>query len=333
MNMTSGVLQRWRFAGIGLLACALSGCMGGTGTDTENGIVVTARVVNASGTPAQGVEVTVLPANARGDSLGENPLVNPNTPLVTDSNGYIYVILKSPGVYVAEGRRADTALFIDSLRTQQGTASTVGFSNGQVFVVEPSLRAIGKIRMLSGFRADSGRVFLRGTKLQSPVGMDGSYDLAWLPLSAETMTITVVYSSKPSATRYVRVAEQGGSLVVFAPSGATRCLTDSATATIPVDTIPGSLASPSDVAGLVGNACAGTTTGTLVQVLKSDASGKTLEIAGSYVIPEVDALVPAGRAVSTACVMPEKGATGRGVLKLVAGEIVVDDLRRTANCP
>jgi hypothetical protein len=54
------------------------------------------------------------------------------------------------------------------------------------------------LRLLSGYRPDSGTVALQGTNLQWNLEAGGDFDLGWLPPSAEKMTLRVSYSASPT---------------------------------------------------------------------------------------------------------------------------------------
>jgi hypothetical protein len=190
-------------AGIAATASALvlAGCLGGTGTDTENGILVSARVVTADGTPAANVSLTVFEAHTWADSPLTSPVVGPDSSdaFLTNSEGYVTFLLKQSGTYVAKGSVKDTVLFLDTLRAKIDRNGVIGGGVGSpLFHTEEPKRAKGKMRLLSGYSPDSGRVALQGTNLQWTLGADGEFDLGWLPPSAEKMTLRVSYWASPS---------------------------------------------------------------------------------------------------------------------------------------
>jgi hypothetical protein len=327
-------------AGLAVLLAliALPGCLGGTGTDTENGIVITTRVVDGSGDPVAGLEMQVSHTRTSSDSLVESPLVNPGLLLVTDNAGIVIIQLKRPGIYIAQGRRGDTIMLLDTLRALVDPVTGVLLSGlgNPVYTAGTPVRASGRLRLLSGFKADSGRVYLRGTSQFSNLGADGSYDLGWVTSAAEKMAITVVYASKPAETRFVKIASHGGGLSVLTTGTGDRCLSDSAAVAAPVDTVDGSITYTWDVARLVGKACSGRE-GALVRAYRADAAGNVIASLGNFVVPASDAPPRAdSSALHVACLSPSRTPTDRVTLRLlageIAGEIVVDDLVRGLGC-
>src|SRR5688572_16202472 len=112
----------------GLLAASLLGaCIGGTGTDTDNGVVpagkgpltgtgTAARVVDADGKPLAGVTLALHRPDFHPDSgaAAELLLDAVKTP-VTDSDGYVRFNLIQPGRYVVEGSRGGAVILFDTL--------------------------------------------------------------------------------------------------------------------------------------------------------------------------------------------------------------------------
>lgn len=323
------------------------GCMSGTGTDTENGVYISAHVINATGAPVANVTLNVLELTTRGDSTITSPVHEDGAVLTTDASGRAHFYLKTNGTYMTTGTRGDSVLFIDTLRTRvapTGPTATPGMGHPE-FQVEAPVRATGRLRFHSGLAVDSGRVMLRGTKIVSALTDSGTYSLGWLPPSSQKTVLTVAYEGRARAVRYVKVSVNEALLTVHAPANGAQCLTDSAAATTGALTREGSLATPAGQARLVGNVC-GAETGALVRLLQVDASGIMQKSLGSFVIPDVDApsiwtrngagedmgkaAVPAG------CIESESnltaGLTGRATLRLVNGEIVVNDYRDGTNC-
>lgn len=195
--------RSFRKAAAALSAFVLAACMGGTGTDTENGIqpvLVMVRVVADGDVPVASVRIDVNHVYSRADSATESPVVEEDTAaLTTDELGFASFRLVMEGEYVAQGSVKDSILFLDTLRARSARDSIVsGSFGGILFHVEEPLRAAGRLRLLSGYRPDSGRIVLRGTKLLWKLGEDGAYDLGWLPPAAEKMTLRVVYWASPT---------------------------------------------------------------------------------------------------------------------------------------
>ncbi len=330
-----------RFGWTALTAFALLGCMAGTGTDTENGVYVSAHVVTATGAPVANVNVSIHDLSTRADSTVTSPHYEEGASLKTDPNGRVYFYLKKNGVYMASGKRGDSVVFIDTLRMRgQGGGTPVHGLGHPEFQVETPVRATGTVRFHSGLVPDSGRVMLRGTRINTTFSDSGVYNLGWLPPSSEKTLLTVTYQGTSRDTRYVKVTTQGVQLTVHGSTRDGHCLADSTDPVSPALslTLDGSLARTEDVARLVGKACA-VQVGAVVRVLETDTAGKVIGERGSYVIPSPDASTPwdqlrtdmTGAAVPAGCIETESnltaGLTGRATLRLAHGEILVNDFR------
>lgn len=325
-----GALRNWLLAGACLAAFSLSACLGGTGTDTENGIEisVSARVVDSSGNAVPGVTIAVHDATARVDSGIDNPLKDSTVTVVSDSNGRVHFELQKAGLYTVAGSLGDSVVFVDTVRAV-GKPTGVGtpvFGDPQ-FKVERPVRADGTVRLLSGFSPDSGgQAMVRGTKIQSRLGTNADYRLGWLPPSAEKFPLAVAYATKAAEKRFVKVLASGSGWTVRSTSGLSRCLSDSSSATV-----MGTLSAPT-VQGAAGKACVGRP-GTIVRVLQIDSSGTTLGTLGDYVIPDRAAMLGDSVSIPKACIRSGNPGTSRATLSLMAGTIVVDDIIRGSGCP
>ncbi len=187
----------------GILAAALAACLGGTGTDTENGaapVHVSVQVVWTDSSPVAGARLAVYEAYSRADSVLENPVLEEDSAdLLTDMGGFLTFRLKKNGTYVVQGNREDTIIFIDTLQakiSRQG-ALPGGVGNTRFHATAP-VRVMGRMRLLSAQRPDSGRIVLQGTNLLWKLKADGDYDMGWLPPDAEKMTLRVVYWAAPT---------------------------------------------------------------------------------------------------------------------------------------
>lgn len=215
MNPSSRTRRfRFRFLALAAASVLLWGCiMGGTGSDTENGVTgenphpdvvslqgISARVVDGSGMPLQGIFLNLYPPSYRPDSAQApvSPLADPAAALVTDSDGYAGIALKSAGTFVIEGRSAGQIVFFDTLPVPdlKATASFT-FRTRQV----RSFR--GKVRLASGMRIDSGTVFIRGTARSVKVDAEGGYDLGVLPEDVGRMAVGMRFASSPTVVREV----------------------------------------------------------------------------------------------------------------------------------
>jgi hypothetical protein len=312
-----------------LAAFSLSACLGGTGTDTENGleISISARVVDSSGTPVSGVTLAVHDATARVDSGIQNPLLDSTVEIVSDSNGKVHFSLQKAGLYTVAGKVGDSVVFVDTVRAL-GKPSGVSLPGvgGPQFKVERPIRAAGKVRLLSGYSPDSGMAMVRGTKIQSALDTGGSYMLGWLPPSAEKFPLAVGYGNKAAETRFVKVVAEGSGWSIRRTAGLERCMSDSTTATT-----SGNLSATS-LEGAAGKACVGRR-GTVVRILQTDSSGSVLGTLGDYVIPDPAASLGDSTSIPKACVRPGIPGTSRATLNLTTGIISVDDIIRGHGCP
>lgn len=186
-----------RPAGI-LAALCLSGCLagGGTGTDTENGIA--ARVTDSLGAPLAGVLLRLYYPDYRPDSgqVAADPVADEYRRMETDERGYAYFNLKAAGKFVVEGisPAQGNTMFFDTL-----AVSDLRQKAGFTFRVRSAKAFQGKVRLASGMRIDSGRVFIRGTGVVCRVDSAGGYDLGLLPVDIERMAIGARLTSSPVA--------------------------------------------------------------------------------------------------------------------------------------
>ena len=189
-------------------AClCLSACIiGGTGTDTENGMTVNpnagpnalegiyARVTDSAGRPLAGVSLAFFDPAYRPD-LGQSPeavVANRADSLVSDTGGYVRLTLKAAGKFVVEGVSQGKTLFFDTLAVPDLQHAAI-----YPFRARASLAFKGKVKLTSGLRIDSGRVFIRGTGRMARVDSAGGYDLGLLPADAERMALGVRFVSSP----------------------------------------------------------------------------------------------------------------------------------------
>jgi len=189
----------------------LAGCiLGGTGTDTPNGITTndsaggfsgfTARVVDSSGLPVPGVTLAVFDTGFRPDAgKAQIPLTyNADKALVTDAKGQADIALRAGGVYVLEGSRGDETVLFDTLRIgNPQAAATISFAVRRVKAYK------GRVKLASGMHVDSGAVFIRGTRRWARVDADGGYDLGTLPVDAVRMAIGMRYAATPTSVRQI----------------------------------------------------------------------------------------------------------------------------------
>src|SRR4051812_8741343 len=141
-----------------VLAGCLSSCiLGGTGTDTENGVSnktdnqdpnkltgIAARVTDSLGRPLRGVVLRLFDPAYRPD-LGTAPVAVATTPpesLVTDTGGYARITLKAAGKFVVEGMQQDKTLFFDTLAVADLKQSAI-----YTFRARASLTFRGKVKL------------------------------------------------------------------------------------------------------------------------------------------------------------------------------------------
>jgi hypothetical protein len=187
------------------ISACLSACLfGGTGTDTENGITnnvdpnelqgIYARVTDSAGRPMAGVSLAFFDPAYRPD-LGQPPeavVANRADSLVSDTGGYVRLTLKAAGKFVVEGVAHGKTLFFDTLAVPDLQHAAI-----YPFRARASLAFKGKVKLTSGLRIDSGRVFIRGTGRMARVDTAGGYDLGLLPADAERMALGVRFVSSP----------------------------------------------------------------------------------------------------------------------------------------
>lgn len=191
-----------RLVPAGIAGLLLAACIGGTGTDTDNGVELVdkgrghltgdgtvARVVDAGGNPLAGVALALHRPDFHPDSGVAADLVldSVKTP-VTDSSGYARFHLIQPGRYVVEGSRGGAVLFFDTLAV--GDVKTLA---AYTFIARPGGLVQGRVRLASGLKVVSGSIFVRGTSRRSALDSTGGYDLGTLPLNVGLMSIGVTY--------------------------------------------------------------------------------------------------------------------------------------------
>jgi hypothetical protein len=202
-----------RLASAGVAGFLLAACIGGTGTDTDNGIVrggdkgplsgtgTAARVVDASGNPLPGVTVSLHRPDFHPDSSAEVDLVLDSVKApVTDSDGYVKFNLIQPGAYVVEASRGDAVLLFDTL-----VVADVKALAAFTFIARPGRDVEGHVRLASGLQVASGSIFIRGTSRRSALDPAGGYDLGTLPSDVALMSIGLTYRA---IAVEARVAEQ-----------------------------------------------------------------------------------------------------------------------------
>ncbi len=198
------------------LASLLVGCIiGGTGTDTENGVTdtknnqsalsITARIVDTSGNPVAGVVLTAVQSSFRPDSVHPtviNYAVSNDTnqkEVVSNTQGRVGFNLSTSGTYIVEGSKAGQKLFFDTLRI-----ADVKIGQTLTFHVRPLHKFQGRVKLASGMRIDSGKVFIRGTSLAVNVDAAGAYNLGLLPFDISKMAIGLRFHSSPTGVVEIR---------------------------------------------------------------------------------------------------------------------------------
>ncbi len=228
---TAGVFRTGKFqlgfAFILSASLALVGCIiGGTGTDTENGVNtqdkgkapidltkngVYAHVVDASGAPLSRVLVTLYRPDYRPDT-GYGPvnvLIPGNKSPDTDTLGYARIPLADTGKFVAEGRTATGVLFYDTLKV-----ATLGKPSVFTLQSRPSQAYHGAVALASGLHIDSGAVFIRGTPMWVRVDRDGNYDLGRLPIDVARMGLGIRFHAHPVTVKEVTAPSQNDPVIL-----------------------------------------------------------------------------------------------------------------------
>ena len=198
-------------AALAVLSMLVLGCIfGGTGTDTENGVAdkkaenagvtisgVSARVVDGEGKPIDGVTLRLYQPEYRPvqGSISAILVRDPGKALVSDSGGYVKLQLTSFGKFVVEGVLAGQTLFYDTLAVPDTTSTLFTFRTRDL------KSYLGKVKLVSGMRIDSGAVFIRGTGRFAKMDTAGNYDLGLLPSDVVRMAIGIRFSSSPVSVK------------------------------------------------------------------------------------------------------------------------------------
>lgn len=191
------LMKRLAWAAAPLLLFA---CMGGTGSDTENGI--TAKVFDAGGAPAEGVTLAVHSEGFRPDSGDkEDPILEATNGMRSDFRGYVHFRLKEPGNYVIEVMGGQNTLSFDTLKV----ADLTGHLIKTIRLGDYPTSFRGKLSLESGLKFDSGFVFVRGTGHVGKIDTGGRYSLGTLPGGALAMGIGVRYHASPRRARVVEL--------------------------------------------------------------------------------------------------------------------------------
>ena len=194
-------------------AALLLACIGGTGTDTDNGINsvkggpldgfsgTVVRVADPAGNGIPGVDLFLHTPGYRGDSSAPEDLLLDTVKVPrSDSLGYARFNLLRPGRYVVEARLAGAALFFDTI-----AVADVKSLSAYTFLRRPSVPAKGAVRLESGLRVASGTVFVRGTGRFARLDSAGGYDLGLLPGDVGRLAIGLSYRA---VVQEARIAEQ-----------------------------------------------------------------------------------------------------------------------------
>jgi hypothetical protein len=197
-------------AALSLASALMWGCLGGTGTDTENGVIgnsnkvditgISARVVDGGGTPLGGISLKLYLPGFRPDSGSAPPslLIDSAKPMVSDTAGFVTIQLKAAGKFVVEGVSSGQTVFYDTLAVPDVKHSTLF-----TFRTRAVKGFLGKVKLASGMRIDSGTVFIRGTGRFAKVDPAGNYDLGSLPEDIGRMAVGMRFASSPTSVREV----------------------------------------------------------------------------------------------------------------------------------
>jgi hypothetical protein len=216
--------MRGRILGLAIptFTMLLAGCIiGGTGTDTENGVkdknvnsmneapagttVIQAHVVDTTGKPIPGVLLTAIGIYYRPDSMNSiasEILRSTDTKqkeVVSDSKGAAAFLAAGPGTFVVEGSKEGRSLFFDTLKIGDAKALV------NITYTASRLRAFqGRVNLASGMHIDSGKVFIRGTRRSVKIDSQGNYNLGILPVNIDRMGFGVRFVASPTAVLEVK---------------------------------------------------------------------------------------------------------------------------------
>lgn len=247
-------------------AFILAACMGGTGTDTDNGLAESGwhlRFEDGDGVPQAGVTVLALPADwipTGPAAAAESSWPTASVTATTSEEGWARLPFAEAGDYRVEVLGPDGASlgFAGLSVTDTGRSDTLRLSR------QPSRNLQGTLVLASGLTIDSGKVFLRGTRHAARVDAFGFYDLGALAPPAEAWTLELSYRARPLVIREI----DGESTVrKDAQPGLVVAATDETPCADPV------AAEWSDAPG--GARCVEAEAGDLVVVKAADTAGET----------------------------------------------------------
>jgi hypothetical protein len=191
------------------------GCMGGTGTDTDNGVAESGwhiRMEDGEGAPMPGVllaafSTSYLAEPGPGQGVVETGQTWDSTSSVWDAAivgatsevGWARLRFLSPGTYRVEAMGQDgSSLGFTTLAVEDtGRSDTLQFSR-------QGLRTIrGKIDLASGLILDSGRVYFSGTRHAAKVNGQGLFDLGTLAEGISAWPLELSYRARSSVVREI----------------------------------------------------------------------------------------------------------------------------------
>ncbi len=186
-------------------ALVLAACMGGTGTDTDNGLAESGwhlRFEDGEGVPQAGVTVLALPADwipSAPAAVAEASWPAEAVTATTSEQGWARLAFAATGDYRVEVLGPDGASlgFAGLAVTDTGRSDTLRLSR------QPSRNLQGTLVLASGLTIDSGKVFLRGTRHAARVDASGAYDLGALAPPAESWTLELSYRARPLVIREI----------------------------------------------------------------------------------------------------------------------------------
>jgi|GEM_PF-5983307 len=187
----------------------LSGCLGGTGTSTDNGIdsnfaesgtAIDFRDPDGKAVPGLRVQIfgaDFNPAREPAPSPGEifSRAGDRVSPLVTDSLGALpSLVFHQPGTYVVTAENGNGVVAMDTLRIRNISDRAVLH-----LAIETPAPTAGKIRLESDLILDSGWLVVLGTRYSSRVDSGGRYDLGKMPprLANRARLLLDKYHSRP----------------------------------------------------------------------------------------------------------------------------------------
>lgn len=199
-----------------MVLITLNACIiGGTGTDTPNGLndpknelpsalrALSIQLVDSAGHGVQGITVNLIDTGYRPE-LKKKPIslvVDSSQVLVSDSTGTVSCDLVKGGIFVLTGSINNAVVIFDTVKIANPKgAALLRFALRKTHLYQ------GKVKLTSGLKVDSGMVFIQGTERFAKVDSLGNYNLGTLPIDAAKMAVGLNYSASPTTEKIIAPA-------------------------------------------------------------------------------------------------------------------------------